>query len=98
MNTRIVNKLKSTLPNYPIEKAWLFGSYARGEETRKSDVDLLVRFQSDAKIVGLDYIRILNRLEEALHKKVDLVKEGTLRKFAVNAVEQDKILIYERAS
>ncbi|MDR0873675.1 MAG: nucleotidyltransferase domain-containing protein, partial [Prevotellaceae bacterium] len=96
--TRVINKLKNALPDYPIEKAWLFGSYARGEETRKSDVDLLVRFQPDAKIVGLDYFRILNKLEDTLHKKVDLVKEGTLRKFAVDTVEQDKILIYERAS
>ncbi|MDR0873384.1 MAG: nucleotidyltransferase domain-containing protein, partial [Prevotellaceae bacterium] len=39
MNTRVINKLKNALPDYPIEKAWLFGSYARGEETRKSDVD-----------------------------------------------------------
>ncbi|MDR0828788.1 MAG: nucleotidyltransferase domain-containing protein [Prevotellaceae bacterium] len=98
MNIKLINKLKCTLPDYPIEKAWLFGSFSRGEETRKSDVDLLVRFDKNTKIVGLDYIRMMNRLEETLHKRVDLVKEGTLKKFAVNTVEKDKILIYERAS
>jgi len=74
----------------------LFGSYARGEETRKSDVDLLVRFLSDADISGLDYIGYKIDFEDLLHKKVDLVEEGALFDFAVPYVEQDKKLIYER--
>jgi len=98
MNVRVLNKLKRTLPNYPIEKAWIFGSYARGEETRKSDIDLLVRFDKNSKLAGLDYIRMMTRIEEDLHKKVDLVKEGTLKRFAVESVEKEKILIYERAN
>ena len=96
MNPRIINKLRSELQHYPIEKAWLFGSYSRGEETRRSDVDLLVRFLPDAKLVGLDYIRMIVNIENALHKKVDLVKEGTLRAYAADTVEKDKMLIYER--
>jgi predicted nucleotidyltransferase len=98
MKQSVIKKLQSALPAYPIEKAWIFGSYARGEETGESDVDLLVRFLPDAKIVGMDYIRMIVNIENALNKTVDFVKEGTLKKYAIDSVENDKILIYERAN
>jgi len=95
-NQKIVNKLQSFFPAYPIEKAWVFGSYARGEETRKSDLDIMVRFDKSATITLLDYAGIMIELENLLRKKVDLVSEGTLYDFAKDSVEQDKILVYER--
>jgi len=98
MKQSIVNKLNSFFPAYPIEKAWIFGSYSRGEETRKSDIDIMVRFDKDAHITLIDYAGIMIDLENLLHKKVDLVQEGTLYKFARESVEQDKILVYERAN
>ena len=97
MKQSIVNKLNTFFPAYPVEKAWVFGSYARGEETRKSDIDIMVRFDEDATITLIDYAKIMNNLSDLLRKKVDLVQEGTLYKFARESVEQDKILIYERA-
>jgi len=96
MKQDVINKLQEFLPAYPIEKAWIFGSYARGEETRKSDIDILVRFDKNTKINLMDYAGIMNDLSDYLHKKVDLVQEGTLYKFAQESVEQDKILVYER--
>jgi len=98
MKQSIVNKLNSFFPAYPIEKAWIFGSYSRGEETRKSDIDIMVRFDKDAVITLIDYARIMNNLSDFLHKKVDLVQEGTLYKFAQESVERDKILVYERTN
>lgn len=83
---------------YPIEKAWIFGSYARGEETRKSDIDILVRLDKNAPISLFDYIRIMQDLQDLLHKKVDLIQEEGLKNFARESVEKDKILIYERAT
>jgi len=96
MNQRIVNKLRKVLPAYPIEKAWVFGSYSRGEETRKSDIDIMVRFDKGARISLFDYIGIMQDLEDLLHKKVDLVEEGQLRRWAQESAEKDKILVYER--
>jgi len=98
MKQSIVNKLNTFFPVYPIEKAWVFGSYARGEETRKSDIDIMVRFDKDAVITLIDYARIMNNLSDFLHKKVDLVQEGTLYKFAQESVGRDKILVYERTN
>ena len=96
MKQTIINKMQSFFPAYPIEKAWVFGSYARGEETRKSDIDIMVRFDRNATVTLIDYARIMNNMSNYLHKKVDLVQEGTLYKFAQESVEQDKILVYER--
>ena len=98
MKQTIVNKLNTFFPAYPVEKAWVFGSYARGEETRKSDIDIMVRFDKGATITLIDYAKIMNNLSDLLHKKVDLVQEGTLYKFAQESVEQDKILVYERTN
>jgi len=98
MKQAIINKLQGFFPAYPVEKAWIFGSYARGEETRKSDLDVLVRFDNNATITLIDYAKIMNNLSDLLHKKVDLVQEGTLYKFAQESVENDKILIYERTN
>ena len=96
MKQAIINKLQDFFSAYPVEKAWIFGSYARGEETRKSDLDVLVRFDKNATITLIDYAKIMNNLSDLLHKKVDLVQEGTLYKFAQESVEDDKILVYER--
>jgi len=98
MKQTVVNKLKSFFPAYPVEKAWVFGSYARGEETRKSDIDIMVRFDKDADISLFDYVGIMNELEDLFHKKVDLVEEGQLRRWAQESVENDKILVYERTN
>ena len=98
MKQAIINKLQGFFPAYPVEKAWVFGSYARGEETRKSDLDVLVRFDENATITLIDYAKIMNNLSDLLHKKVDLVQEGKLYKFAQESVENDKILVYERTN
>ena len=98
MKQAVINKLQGFFPAYPVEKAWIFGSYARGEETRKSDLDVLVRFDKNATITLIDYAKIMNNLSDLLHKKVDLVQEGTLYKFAQESVENDKVLVYERTN
>lgn len=84
----------------PVLKAWLFGSYARGEQHPDSDVDILVVFdQETGKGVSLlKHIGIALDLEDLLGKKVDLITDGTLLPLFRESVEKDKVLIYERAS
>ena len=96
MNQIISNKLKTFFLAYPVEKAWLFGSYARGEETDSSDIDILVKFDEKTEISLFDYIGIKLDLEENLQKNVDLVEDGFLLKYAQTTADKDKILIYER--
>ena len=81
----------------PVLKAWLFGSFARGEETPSSDVDILVQFDHRQPIGLLRYAGMWREIEELIGRKVDLVEDGTLMPFAVESANQDKQLIYERA-
>ena len=96
MNRALVTKISNYLSNQPIEKAWIFGSYARAEENRKSDIDILVNFSKDTKVTLFKYIHIVNDLQALTGKKIDLVEEGQLKPFAIESAEQQKILIYER--
>ena len=82
----------------PVVRAWLFGSFARGEETAESDVDLLVQFDHSEPVGLFAYSRMWRELKERLGRDVDLVEEGTLKPFAVETANRDKKLIYERAN
>jgi predicted nucleotidyltransferase len=77
-----------------VSKAWLFGSYARGEENAGSDVDLMISYSEQASGTLLDYADITYQLENLLDAKVDLVEEGYVKSFANMNINQDKILIY----
>jgi len=80
----------------PVLKAWLFGSFARGEETPDSDVDILVEFDHHTPIGLFGYARMHRELQDSLGRRVDLVEEGTLLPFAVHSANRDKRLVYER--
>lgn len=79
-----------------VTKAWVFGSFARGEETDRSDIDLLVDYAPDSGISLLTVIRYKLDLEQITGREVDLIENGSLKPFAVASAEHDKYLIYER--
>ncbi|MBR5638691.1 MAG: nucleotidyltransferase domain-containing protein [Muribaculaceae bacterium] len=93
--------IKITIAEYfktqPVLKAWLFGSFARGEETPESDVDILIVLDK-SQPVGLKFFGMYEDLKQLLGRDVDLVTERSLADFARNSVEQDRQLIYERTS
>ena len=91
----IIEALHHYFSTQPVLKAWLFGSFSRGKETKDSDVDITVSLDKSNPI-GLKVFGMWSDLEELLGRKVDLVSEGTLLPFAQESVERDKILVYER--
>ena len=93
----MIQTLADYFKTQPVLKAWLFGSFARGEETPLSDVDILVLLDHTQPI-GLKFFGMWNDLEKLLGRKVDLVEDGELLPFAEETANQDKQLIYERAS
>lgn len=98
MKQQVTEQISQYLSTQPVLKAWVFGSFARGEEQPDSDIDLLVRFdRKNAKIGLFKYASIITDLENLLHRKVDLVEEGALLPFAERTANQDKRLIYERS-
>jgi uncharacterized protein len=96
MDRVLINKISKYFTTQPIDKAWLFGSYARSEENKESDIDILVNFIPDTKVTLFKYIHIVNDLQTLTGKKVDLVEDGQLKQFAVSSFNNDKVLIYER--
>ena len=97
MDTKTIELLRQYFVNQPVLKAWLFGSYARGEQTPDSDVDVLVTLDYSQKVGLLKFASMYLDLKKLLNKEVDLVEEGTLRPYAANTANNDKKLIYERA-
>ena len=79
----------------PIEKAWVFGSFSRGEQRPDSDIDILITFVPNTKM-GLQFFGMIDDLEKLLNRSVDLVVEGDLLPFAAKSANRDKKLIYER--
>lgn len=91
-----LTRVKEYLSTQPGLRAWLFGSYARGEETERSDVDILIQYDDNAKIGLLRHADLIISLEKILNRSVDLVTEGSLLSWVRPYVDADKILIYER--
>ena len=100
MSTEIMKKIIADyFKTQPVLKAWLFGSFARGEEKPWSDVDILfVPDYSGKPFTLLTMGGMYLDLRELLGREVDLVVDGSLRPYAVESAERDKQLIYERQS
>ncbi len=77
-----------------VEKAWIFGSFARGDDNADSDVDLMIRYSDKASGTLLDYADIKYGLQNLLQKKIDLSEEGYIKSFAWKTIQKDLKLIY----
>ena len=82
----------------PVLKAWLFGSFARGEETEDSDVDILFVPDMSQKFSLFTLGGMYMDLKDILNREIDLIPEGSLLPFAKRSADRDKILIYERGN
>ncbi len=67
---KIIPKIKGVLIKYHVKKAGIFGSYARGEQKKNSDIDLLIE---PPKGIGWGIVTIQLELEDKLNRKVDLL-------------------------
>lgn len=94
----IIKVISQYFATQPVTKAWLFGSYSRGDQREDSDVDIIVTLDKDAHVGLLKFSGMKCDLEDLLQKNVDLVAEGSLMPFAVESANRDKVLVYERSS
>ena len=100
MSTEITNmipKMKRFFATQPVKRAYLFGSFSRGEEMPDSDVDILVDLDKTKPVGLFQYVKMKLDLQDLLNREVDLVENGELLPFAQESVDRDKLLIYERA-
>jgi predicted nucleotidyltransferase len=93
--SKIVRELKAVFKKFPqIQQAWVFGSYARGEMTSKSDVDVVITVEK-----GFTYFQLADVQHQAENKlgiKVDIGFKKSLDKTVSKNAEKDMKLIYER--
>lgn len=86
----LVNSLPSLKMRYPISRLAIFGSYARGEATDNSDIDILVEFNGD---IGWDFFDLANDLQKLLHRKVDLVSGKAIKPHYWPHIKPDLIYV-----
>ena len=88
----IVSICSRIFQEYPVQFCYLFGSYARGTATERSDVDLVI----SADVSGLRFYGLAERLREALKKNVDLINIEQLcnNMELLNEVMKDGVRIY----
>lgn len=72
----------------------IFGSMARGESKKKSDIDLIVRFSKRKSLLAV--VRLERELSEALGRKVDLLTEGALSPYLRERILKEMRVVYEK--
>lgn len=87
-----LEKLKPILKKrYQVETIGVFGSFVRGEDTPKSDVDILVEFSEPNTIDLFDFIRLEEFLSQKLEIKVDLVTKKALKPMIKDQILKETI-------
>jgi len=80
--------------DYDVDHIYLFGSYAKGEATEYSDVDLYM----ESSLFGLKYFEFIENLREKLSKKVELLSNMTIKESSriEEEIKKTGVLLYER--
>lgn len=87
--TAVLKLMKKELKKqFKVRRIAIFGSYTRGEQTESSDVDIMVEFD---EAPGIEFIELADKLEEALHLKVDLVSRKALKPRLFKQIEKELI-------
>ncbi len=95
--TEIQKRVTPILREYDVKEAFLFGSYARGEATENSDVDIRVDKGHSKKLTGFAMGGFYLDLKEALGCELDLltsIPKGELSKAFIANLKKDEVKIY----
>ncbi len=95
-----INEMKTKLfpifENAPVYRAVLFGSYAKGNPTYNSDIDIVI--DSKGELLNIDFYGVLEDITTQLGKSVDLFEITELKNNSAmqSAIEQEGIVLYDR--
>lgn len=92
----IKEMLNEVLSKTEVEKAILFGSYAKNTPTKVSDIDILI--DSKGKIKGLKFFAIIDMIKEKFDKDVDVIEKAEITKNSKieKEIEKTGVVVYER--
>lgn len=88
----IQTKISPILEKYKVIRAGVFGSYARGEAHKDSDVDILVQFNSTSNLFDIQLLR--DEISDALGKEADIVSENAVVSYFKDYIYKDLQVIY----
>ena len=93
---QIKEKIIPVLKKYPVDKAILFGSYAKGEATENSDIDLFI--DTNGKLKGLDFVGLIEILFETTEMEIDLIDKSHIEPGSpiMKEIEKEGLVIYEK--
>ena len=89
----IKKAVSSIAPKYGIDRAYLFGSYARGEATEKSDIDIRI---DPGTMKGLDFGGFYTDLEDIFNRDIDLLTTSQLSENFLGNIQKEEILLYDK--
>jgi predicted nucleotidyltransferase len=94
---QIKEKMVPILRNYPVKKAILFGSFAKGEASATSDIDLYI--DTNGKLRGLDFVGLIETLVDTLGIDIDLIDKSHIDKnsLIIQEIEEGGMVIYEKS-
>lgn len=92
----IKKKIIPILKRQGVTKAALFGSAAKDEMKKKSDIDILIQFSGKKSL--LDLVRVQFMLEDKLNKKVDLLTYNSIHPLLKDIILREQKIIYEKRS
>jgi len=79
---------------YKVKTIGIFGSYARGEQTEKSDIDIMVEFYENNYPSFSEYLDLIELLEEILGLNVDLITKNSIHNpYLKKSIEEDLIYV-----
>ena len=88
----IVKKLKQHKPElerkYPISSIGVFGSYARGEATNESDIDIAVEIDGN---MGLNFVAMADEIEALFGIKTDVIPKRSIKPEYLHNIEKDMV-------
>ncbi len=95
LDQQYIDRIKKFFENKPVLRAYLFGSYSRGDADEESDIDILVELDY-SKQIGLEFVQMQLELQDLLQRKVDLVSAKAISIYIYPFIEKEKYLIYEK--
>src|SRR3989338_7719430 len=90
----IKQEISPILKKYPIISAGIFGSFALGEQTEKSDVDILIEVDPNSVFSLFDLVDVQDSLKYSLGREVDVCTKQSISKYIRNRVLSDIRQIY----